>query len=127
MLLGQQIMSLIMLNISNPASTVQAIIIVITQFTIHLILGYFTNPINTGPTGTKHICAIRITDCLAHAVNVALKASNNVFCHVAQTTNHVTHHVEHFESARSVQAMIIVIIQFTIHLILNGWHWGHIN
>jgi hypothetical protein len=52
-------------------------------------------------------------------VKVALKVSNNVFCHVARTTNHITLCVEHFESAKAVQA-IIIITQFTIiHLILG--------
>jgi hypothetical protein len=74
---------------------------------------------NTGPTGTKHICATRIANCLACAVKVTLKVSNNSFCHVAQTTNHVTHRVEHFKLTSAVQAIIIVITQFTIHLILG--------
>jgi hypothetical protein len=110
----------------KSTSAVQAIIIVITQFTIHLILGCYTNAINTAPTGTKHICATRIANCLARAVKVALKVSNNVFCHVAWTANHVTHHVEHFKSASTVQAIIIVITQFTIHLIL-GYFTNAIN
>jgi hypothetical protein len=84
------------------------------------ILGCFTNAMNTAPTGTKHICATRIANCLARAVKVALKVSNNSFCHVAQTTNHVTHRVEHFKFTSAVQAIIIVITQFTIiHLILG--------
>jgi hypothetical protein len=41
------------------------------------ILGCFTNAMNTGPTGTKHICATRIANCLlARAVKVSLKVSS---------------------------------------------------